>query len=64
MELLQSSIRTNKHGGDLFMEFRKPRKSVKKKMKKFDFIDIGMDLVELIYFLTRFIVRSIVKLID
>ncbi|MFC0418595.1 hypothetical protein ACFFHH_24710 [Cytobacillus solani] len=46
------------------MEFRKPRKSVKKKMKKFDFIDIGMDLVELIYFLTRFIVRSIVKLID
>ncbi len=39
-------------------------KGQKKSNKKFDIIDIGIDLVEPLYILTRYILRSIVRLID
>ncbi len=46
------------------MKFRGRKKSAKKKMKKLDIIDIGIDIAEPLYFLVRFIVRSIVKMIN
>ncbi len=46
------------------MKFRIKRKKEKKKNNKLEVIDVAIDLIEPIYLLSRFVIRSLFKFVQ